>query len=234
MDCVTSIHRWSAKDPFGQQLALLTEEMKPLDDKRFQIRLKKRFRQMLYAIGAEQCFMMPERVAKTPATTQIKEYIGSGPFVFLAKEWVSGASSAYRKFDKYVPRQEKPEYLSGGKVAHFDRVEWVVEPDPATAAAALQTGEVDWVEYPLIDLLPSLRKARGCAVDVFDPLGTLAMVVFNHLYPPFDNPKVLEALLPAIDQKEYVTAWVGEQTDLGRYPVGLLHRRLTDGEPGRA
>ncbi|MGH7210071.1 MAG: ABC transporter substrate-binding protein, partial [Acetobacteraceae bacterium] len=144
IDCITSIHRWSAKDPFGQQLASLTEEMKSLDDKRFQIRLKKRFRQMLYALGAEQCFMMPERVAKTPATTQIKEYIGSGPFVFLAKEWVSGASAAYRKFDKYVPRQEKPEYLSGGKVVHFERVEWVVEPDPATAAAALQTGEVDY------------------------------------------------------------------------------------------
>ncbi len=137
IDCITSIHRWSAKNPFGQQLASLTEEMKALDDKRFEIRLKKRFRQMLYAIGAQQCFIMPERVAKTPATTQIKEYIGSGPFVFLAKEWVSGAKSAYKKFDKYVPRQEKPEYLSGGKVVHFERVEWVVEPDPATGGGGV-------------------------------------------------------------------------------------------------
>jgi peptide/nickel transport system substrate-binding protein len=65
--------------------------MNPLDDKRFQIRLKKPFRQMLYAPGARNCFMMRERMAKTPPSEQIKEYVGSGPFRFLTSEWVSGA-----------------------------------------------------------------------------------------------------------------------------------------------
>src|SRR5580700_1287506 len=41
IDCVTSIARWSKRDPFGQQLALQTNEMKALDDKRFTIRLKR-------------------------------------------------------------------------------------------------------------------------------------------------------------------------------------------------
>jgi peptide/nickel transport system substrate-binding protein len=40
------------------------------------------------------------------------------------------------------------------------RVEWVAIPDPGTAAAALQTGEVDWVETPLADLVPQLRQSR--------------------------------------------------------------------------
>lgn len=222
IDCTTSITRWSAKDSFGQQLALQTDEMKPLDDKRFQIRLKKRFRQMTYALGATNCFMMPERMAKTPASEQIKEYIGSGPFIFKRDEWVSGAKAVYAKNTGYVPRQETPQYYSGGKVVNFDRVEWIVEPDPATAAAALQTGEVDWVESPVLDLLPMLRKAQNCEVARFDPLGALAIIAFNHLYPPFDNEKLRRALLPAIDQKEYVTAWVGEQQDLGLYPVGFF------------
>ena len=56
----------------------------------------------------------------------------------------------------------------------------------------------------------------------YDPLGSLAIIAFNHLFPPFDNPKLLRALLPAIDQQEYVTAWVGEQQDLGKYPVGFF------------
>jgi peptide/nickel transport system substrate-binding protein len=222
IDCTTSIHRWQGKDPFGQTLATLTEEMKPLDDKRFQIRLKKRFRQMTYALGAGNCFVMPERMAKTPASEQIKEYIGSGPFIFKRDEWVSGAKAVYVKNTGYVPRQEPPSYYSGGKVVNFDRVEWIVEPDPATASAALQTGEVDWIEFPLLDLLPSLRKAPGCTVVRFDPLGALAIIAFNHLYPPFDNVKLRQALLPAIDQKEFVTAWVGEQADLGKYPVGFF------------
>jgi peptide/nickel transport system substrate-binding protein len=222
IDCTTSIARWAVKNPFGQQLALQTEEMKPLDDKRFQIRLKKRFRQMTYALGSQFCFVMPERMAKTPASEQIKEFIGSGPFIFKSDEWVSGAKAVYVKNSGYVPRQERPEYFSGGKVVNFDRVEWIVQPDPATAAAALRTGEVDWVEFPLLDIVPTLRKSPGCDVVRYDPLGSLAIIAFNHLYPPFDNPKLRRALLPAIDQKEYVTSWVGEQQDLGQYPVGFF------------
>jgi peptide/nickel transport system substrate-binding protein len=227
IDCTTSIKRWQAKDPFGQTLAARTDEMKPLDDKRFQIRLKQRFRQMTYALGAGNCFVMPERMAKTPASEQIKEFVGSGPFVFKRDEWVSGASAAYEKFNGYLPRQEKPEYYSGGKVVHFDRVEWIIQPDPATAAAALQTAEVDWLEFPLLDLLPTIRAAPGCNVVRYDPLGTLAIVAFNHLHPPFDNPKLLRALLPAVDQQEYVTAWVGDQQELGKFPVGFF----IDGSP---
>ncbi len=221
-DCTQSIQRWWVKDPFGQQLALLTNEIKVLDDTRFQIRLKKRFPQILYALGAQQCFVMPERVAKTPASMQIKEFVGSGPFRFLPQEWVSGSKAVYVKNDKYVPRDEPPEFLSGGKVVHFDRVEWSIQPDPATQAAALQAGEVDWLEFPLIDLLPALRQAPGCTVVNYDPRGTLAIIAFNHLYPPFDNAKLRRALLPAIDQKEYVTAWVGDQAEFGRYPDGFF------------
>ena len=63
-------------------------------------------------------------MAKTPASEQIKEYIGSGPYRFLPGEWVSGARAAWVRYDGYVPRQEPPSYFSGGKVVHFDRVEW--------------------------------------------------------------------------------------------------------------
>ncbi len=222
IDCTTSLTRWWVKDPFGQYLASLTDEIKPLDDNRFQIRLKKPFRQMLYALGAENCFVMPERMAKTPASEQIKEYIGSGPFRFLRDEWVSGSRAAWAKNEAYVPRQEPAQYFAGGKMVHVDRVEWLVEKDPSTAAAALQTGEVDWVELPLIDLLPMLKGSAGVQVATFDPLGWLGVLAFNHLYPPFDNPKLLRALLPAIDQKEYVQSLVGEQMDLGRYPAGFF------------
>lgn len=221
-DCTQSIQRWWVKDPFGQQLASLTNEIKPLDDKRFQIRLKKKFPQILYALGAEQCFIMPEHIAKTPASVQIKDFTGSGPFKFLPNEWVSGAKAVYVKNDKYVPRSESPSFLSGGKVVHFDRVEWVIQPDPATQAASLQTGEVDWLEFPLIDLLPVIQAAPDCTVVNYDPRGTLAIIAFNHLYPPFDNPKLLQALLPAVDQSEYVTAWVGDQKQYGRFPDGFF------------
>ena len=54
---------------------------------------------------------------------------------------------------------KRPIWLSGGKRIHFDRIEWQIVPDGATAAAALQNGEVDWLETPLSDLVPLLRKS---------------------------------------------------------------------------
>ena len=226
-DCVASVKRWAIKDPFGQQLMLTTNEIAALDDRRFQIRLKKPFQSMPYALGARNCFMMPERMALTKASEQIKESIGSGPYRFLPDELVSGARAAYARNDAYVPRQEPPDYFSGGKIVHFDRVEWVVQPDPATAAAALRKGETDWVENPLIDLCPMLRKSPDVLVKVFDPYGWQPILAVNHLYPPFDNVKLRRALLPAIDQKAFVEAIVGDQAELGRTGTGYF----TVGQP---
>jgi peptide/nickel transport system substrate-binding protein len=222
IDCTASITRWAVKNPLGQTLTVRTHEMKPLDDKRFYIWLKQRFRQMTYAMGAGNLFVMPERMAKAAATEQIKEYVGSGPYVFQRNEWISGARAAYEKFKDYIPRQEMPSYYAGGKVANFDRVEWITQSDPNTAAAALRANEVDWLEAPLLDMVPTFNRSPGCRVVNIDPFGSLALIAFNHLHPPFDNPKLRRALLPAINQEEFVRAWIGDQHDYGCYPVGFF------------
>jgi peptide/nickel transport system substrate-binding protein len=209
-DCIPSIQRWGKRDGFGQRLLSQTDSMNVVDDKRFTIKLTRPFPVMPYALGANGCFIMPERIAKTDAFTQISEYVGSGPFKFLPKEWVSGASAAWAKNEQYVPRQEPPSYYAGGKVAHFDRVEWKILPDPATASGALQRGEVDWWENPLVDLVPQLRAAPGITINVLDPLGALGVVAFNHTQPPFDNRKLLQALVPAFNQQEYLDAVLGD------------------------
>jgi peptide/nickel transport system substrate-binding protein len=226
-DCVMSLKRWASRDSFGQQLTRVANEIVVLDDRRFQIRLKKPFRQMLYGMGTRSCFMMPERMAKTPASEQVKETIGSGPFRFLPAEWISGARAAYARFDGYVPRKEPTSFYAGGKVAHFGRVEWIVQPDSATAAAALQTGEIDWIEQPLIDLCPMLRSSPDVLVAVNDPFGWQPIIALNHLTSPFDNPKLRRALLPALDQKAFITAVIGDQAELGRVPGGYF----ADGQP---
>ena len=223
IDCTTSINRWGKRKGFGQKLLSLTNEMKPLDDKRFQIRLKSPFPQMTFALGGPDiCMIMPQRSAEVDAFTQITDTTGSGPFRFLPQERVSGSFDAYAKFDKYVPRSEPPSYWSGSKAVYFDRVEWRVMPDPATAASALQRGEVDWIESPLIDLLPMLRAQSSLQLIAIDPLFFPAMIALNHTQPPFDNPKLRQAILPAISQTEFMTALVGDQTDLMNVPTGVF------------
>src|SRR4029079_2415346 len=133
-----------------------------------------------------------------------------------------GVSAAYARFDGYVPRQEPPSFLAGGKATHVQRVEWGVQPDPGTAAAALQKGEVDWLEVPLIDLCPMLRRSPGVQVAVNDSFGWPLVLVMNHVQPPFNNPKLRRARVSEIDQKTFLASVVGDQIDLGRAPTGFF------------
>ncbi|MBL6457725.1 ABC transporter substrate-binding protein [Belnapia sp. T6] len=224
-DCVASIARWAQRRPIGQRMTPLVEEMRGLDDRRFEIRLKRPFPQMLR--GLTEPWIMPERIAKTSAFTEVKEIVGSGPFTFLKEEWISGASAAFRRNEAYVPRSEPPAYLAGGKVAHFDRVEWVTMPDPASASAALQRGEVEYMDRPLFDLMPRLRRAPGLKLHKTDALGWSAYLHFNNGIPPFDNVALRRAVLAAIDQAEFMQAAVGNDASLYTAGTGLF----TPGSP---
>jgi peptide/nickel transport system substrate-binding protein len=159
---------------------------------------------------------MPERLAATDANTQVGEVVGSGPYRFLRDEFVSGSRAAYAKFEGYRPRQETSDWASGGKVAHFPRIEWHILPDPATAAAALQSGEVDWVEQPLSDLIPTLARNRNIAVEVLNPAGLMSIMRLNHLQAPFDNLKTRQAVALAVDQADYMRATLGEDRSVWR------------------
>ena len=229
-DCVASLARWMKRDGMGQRIAAQLDSMAPRDDRSFDIRLKRPFPLLPTALGkgaANVAFIMPERIAKTDAFTQITEFVGSGPYRFLRDEWTPGALAAYARFDGYVPRQEAPSFVSGGKVANFDRIEWRIIPDAATSAAAMQAGEADWWQSPLVDLLPQLRRAKGVKIQTVDKIGNVEVIRFNHLHPPFNNEKLRQAVLMVVDQKEFMQAAFGEDPSIWRTGVGVF----TPGSP---
>ena len=173
-DCIASIERWAKRDVLGQKLGEMTESWTAVDDKTFKLKLKKPFALTLEALAKPSSnvpFIMPERIAKTDAFTAITDATGSGPFKFVKEEWVPGSKVVYVKNTDYVPRKEAPSWGAGGKVAKVDRVEWVYIPDSATAAAALNTGEVDWWQQVPVDLVPLLQKNKQIKVESVDPLG---------------------------------------------------------------
>ena len=225
-DCVASIRRWGARDALGQALMRRTDELSAPDDRTVLFRLSKPFPLLPEALGkaaSNMCAVMPERLAKTDPYKQVTEMVGSGPYRFRADERVQGSRFVYERFQGYKPREGgRSDWTAGPKVAHFDRVEWQVIPDPSTAAAALQTGEVDWWEVPTADLLPLLRRGDQVKVALTDPTGNCGLLRPNHLFPPFDNPAVRRALLGAIDQTAFVTAAMGTDPSLWHVPCGFF------------
>ena len=212
-DCIASIERWSKRDALGQKLAESTEAWTAVDDKTFKLKLKKPFPLTLDALGKPSSnvpFIMPERVAKTDAFKNIEDVTGSGPFKMVKEEWVPGSKVVYVKNTDYVPRKEAPSWASGGKVVKVDRVEWIYIPDSATAAAALNAGEADiWEQLPP-DLIPVLAKNKDITVKNIDQLGSMGMIRFNFLHPPFNNVKMRQALLYMVNQQDYVIGIAGD------------------------
>jgi peptide/nickel transport system substrate-binding protein len=225
-DCVASIARWSVRDGVGSLMKARTDEMSAPDDRTIEIRLKKPFALLPYALGkisTPMCAMMPERLAKTDSFKAVSEMVGSGPFRFKADEWVSGARAVYTKFERYQPREEiSTGWTAGGKVVHFERVEWITSPDDGTSAAAMQAGEMDWWELPVADLLPLLKKTGKIRVEIKDHNGTLGMLKMNNLQPPFNNAAIRRALLGAVVQRDYMTEIVGDDATMWKDGVGIF------------
>jgi peptide/nickel transport system substrate-binding protein len=165
---------------------------------------------------------MPARIAATDPFRQINEYVGSGPMRFIKNEWVPGAKAVFEKSAGYVPREEPASWLAGGKRIATERIEWIVMPDPATAAAALQDGEVDWWENAIPDLVPLLQRNRNVVVDIADPLGIVGSLAMNHLFAPFNDVRARRAILMAISQEDYMRAAVGDDDKMWKPMPGVF------------
>jgi peptide/nickel transport system substrate-binding protein len=211
-DCAASLKRWGKNDVMGQKLMEFVASIDAADAKTIVLKLKEPYSLVLDSIGKPSAyvpFMMPKRLAETPAGKQIAEQIGSGPFKFVAAEFQPGVKAVYEKNTDYVPRKEPPSWAAGGKVVKVDRVEWITMPDAQTAVNALQSGDIDFLENPPYELLPVLEANSELKVDTLNKFGAQTYGRMNFLIPPFDNPKIRRAALLALNQKDVLDALVG-------------------------
>ena len=207
-DAVASMQRWNARDSIGRAMtAAASSEWKAVDALTFTLTLTEPFSMVLQGMSKPSGFppvIMPERLAKMPTTSPLAEVMGSGPFMFKRDEWVPGNKVVFVKNPHYLPRAEPASALSGGKKSAFDRVEWLYLPDANSAVAALKKGEVDYVEQVPPDYITPLRTDPN--VKIHSSGAYQGWMIMNQLHPPFDNPKVRQAVLKAVHQEKFVTA----------------------------
>ncbi len=222
-DCVATIKRFCVRNPFGQALMKRVDEVSAPSDSVIRFRLNKPFPLLPNALAEVYCAIMPARLAETDPMKQIPEAIGSGPFRYVAAERIPGSRVVFSKNTAYVPRKSgTPSFNAGPKIVHVDRVVWNFIPDPGTASAALQQGEVDWWENPSLDLLPQIKTYKDVTAVVKDRTGEMGCLRFNQLFPPFDNVAIRRVVLDAMDQKEVMEAVAGADPSLAKTPIGLF------------
>jgi peptide/nickel transport system substrate-binding protein len=211
-DVIASLERWGQRDTLGQRLLSFREQWKAIDAKTFQLKLSAPFGLVLESLGKPTSlppFIMPKRVAQTPASEQIRDPIGSGPFVFVQDEWRPGERAVYIRNPKYKPRPEPASGTAGGKIARVDRIEWRIIKDPQTQANALAAGEVDLITAPAYEQYAGFRNNPDVRVLEDAPDVNLFLLFFNHQEPPFDNVKARRAAIAALNQPAFLRTQVG-------------------------
>lgn len=203
-DCVASIHRWGEVRPGGQLLMTRASDISKKDERTFKIVLKEPLG-LLPTILTQDLYVMREKDASKPATEAVTANIGSGPFIFNNALSKPGISVVYDRNEKYVPRSEPSDGFAGGKIAKVDRIIWDVIADQQTALAALQAGEIDYLEGPPADFYPVIESDPNLALQVLDASGQAYFLRINCLQKPFDNVKARQAVLHLVNQGAYLS-----------------------------
>ena len=224
-DVIASLERWSKRDSMGQRMFSALDKASVVSSNTFKLDFKAPYGAVLESLGKPSSlvpFIMPKRIAQTPADKQISENIGSGPFVFKGDEFRPGERAVYVKNDAYVARSEQPSGTAGAKIVKVPRVEWVFLKDAQTQVNALSKGEVDVLEVVPFEHYKSLSANQNLKV-VASSSGQI-LLRFNHLVPPFNDVKVRHAAMLAMDQEEILKTQIGlpelYKTCISVYPCG--------------
>jgi peptide/nickel transport system substrate-binding protein len=145
-----------------------------------------------------------------PAEEAVKDvnktsHVSTGPYQFV--EWVPDSHVKLRRFDGYVPvgAGAARDGLGGRKVAYFDTVTIRIVKEASARTAALESGQVHFVE----DIpVPAAKRLEGNpklkVVDLDSWAQSIAYV--NASLPPTNNLKLRQAIQAALDMDEIMTA----------------------------
>jgi len=212
-DCVASVRRWAARAAAGQSMMQRVKDTPVVDDKTFRIVLTEPYGLVidsLSTISTSLCYMMRKKDAETDPNQQVRDTIGSGPFLYNRDETRPGNRHVYDRNPNYHPRSEPASAMAGGKVVKLDRVTFENIADEQTALSALQAGEIDFYEVPPQDLIDDLKKDKNLTVEVLNKTGHVAFMRLNSLHPPFNKPDARKAMLYLAKQDDVMRAIFGQ------------------------
>jgi peptide/nickel transport system substrate-binding protein len=128
---------------------------------------------------------------KTKGDDYNRNPIGAGPYIL--KSWTAG--------DRMV-LERNPDYWNKGH-PYLDRIILKPLPDAQSRFASLQSGEADiiWDDEYDADNIQKAQKDPRLAVHTYVGSGA-SVAAFNTKVPPFDDVRVRQALVMAIDRRK--------------------------------
>jgi len=127
-----------------------------------------------------------------------RHVVAAGPFKI--EEYTPEVELVLKRFDDYYGKD-----ADGNRLPYLDRISFRIIPDPAVAAASVQSGEIDVTRAVPMDLLGRLQGDHG--ISIMSLKGQV--LIYLNLYtakPPLDNLDLRKAIAYAVDRDEIVKA----------------------------
>ena len=116
--------------------------------------------------------------------------VGTGPFQFV--EWVQG---------DHITLKRNPAYFKAG-LPHLDAVTFRFLPVDQSRIDALSAGEIDWADAVPLQQVPTLKTDPRFTYVTSPVAGIPDFLAMTTNKPPFDNPKVRQAVALAISRSD--------------------------------
>jgi len=154
--------------------------------------------------------IMPKEYAESREELRIPNLIGTGPYKLV--EWQPDVHVKLQKFAGYSPVEEPSSGFVGKKVAYFDEILLIPVKEVGSRIAGLETGAYDYAEALPIETRPTIDANTNLLSHIVKPQWALVWEL-NQAEPPFDNVKVRQALLAALDMDFVLTTVVMSESD---------------------
>lgn len=134
--------------------------------------------------------------------------IGTGPFRYV--EWVPDSHMLLQRFDGYAPNTAfaGPNGFGGRKTVWADRVRLRFLPEASARVAALESGQVHFIEDLPPPTVKRLQTNAKIAIETV-PAFQMPVIYLNHANGPTANLGVRRAIQAALDMDEVMLAASG-------------------------
>ncbi|WP_019121874.1 ABC transporter substrate-binding protein [Brevibacillus massiliensis] len=179
---------------FKDSETCVVKDVQKIDDDTVQINLKQPFSPLLAILSqTEYGIASPEAIKKHNGDI-LKTPVGTGAFKFVS--WTPG--------DKIV-LEKNQDYRQPG-MPKLDKLIFQVIKDNTARLNALRAGQIDLMD----GLSPSDAASvkSDAKLQLYEtPSNNVGYLAMNNLKPPFDNPKVRQAINMAIDKQALIDAY---------------------------
>lgn len=177
--------------PQRGQLREVVDAVEATDPQTVTLRLKGPSPNLLGMLAQREGFMVSPAAAGRYGADLATHPVGTGPFVF--KEWVPGNRLVVEK---------NPAYWEAGK-PYLDRIVFSDITNTAVAIQRLLTGEADYASALSPIDVRQIESRRNIRLDP-SAVGRWYALQWQVDKPPFDNPKLRQAVAHAINRKRIV------------------------------